>query len=124
MRGGMDGVAAEVALEVRVHLEDLHAHAAPGQQQAQDHARRPAADDDAARGPGLRGGALFRHLALSALLISGECLPVRESILGLFTLSYAFVEVEDSAALWAEWGFLVKIQPASIRQVVRLGARA
>ena len=32
---------AEGALEVRVHLEDLHADAAPGEEQTQDHARRP-----------------------------------------------------------------------------------
>src|SRR6185436_9372708 len=47
-RRGMDGVAAKVALEVRVPLQDLHADAAPRQEQAQDHARGPAAHDDAA----------------------------------------------------------------------------
>jgi len=65
-RGGMDRVAAEVALEVRVQLEHPHAHAAPGQEQAQHHARRPAAHDDAARGGGLRAGALSCHLTCSS----------------------------------------------------------
>jgi hypothetical protein len=44
----MDGVAAEVPREIGVPLEQPHAHATPGEQQAQDHARRPAAHDDAA----------------------------------------------------------------------------
>jgi hypothetical protein len=62
--GGMDGVAAEVAREVGVHLQHPHAHAAPGEQQAQDHARRPSADDDAAGT--WRGGCFLSHDACGA----------------------------------------------------------
>ena len=43
---GVDRVAAEIAEEVGVLLEDLHAAAGAGEQQAGHHARRAAADDD------------------------------------------------------------------------------
>ena len=43
----MDGVAAEVAQEVGVLLEDDNPNAGTGEQQAQHHARRPAAGDAA-----------------------------------------------------------------------------
>jgi hypothetical protein len=47
-RGGVDRVAAEVAQEVGVLLEDQDLDAGPGQQEAEHHPGRPAAHDAAA----------------------------------------------------------------------------
>jgi hypothetical protein len=44
---GMDGVAAEVAQEVGVLLENQHVHAGAGQKEPEHHAGRPAAGDAA-----------------------------------------------------------------------------
>ena len=57
-RGGVDGVAPEVAQEVRVLLQHQHGHSGPGQEQAQHHAGGAAARDAAADRPrGARHGA-------------------------------------------------------------------
>src|SRR5262249_41368750 len=50
--GGVDGVAAKVAVEVVMRFEQDRGHPGPGEQQSEDDAPRPAADDDAARLPG------------------------------------------------------------------------
>ena len=55
---GMDGVAAEVAQEIRVLLQHRHVDARPRQQIARHHPGRPAAGDDAlgvSRGLGVHG---------------------------------------------------------------------
>jgi len=48
-RRGVDRVAAEVAVEVAVRLQQCHVHPLPRQQQGEEHAARPAADHTAAR---------------------------------------------------------------------------
>jgi hypothetical protein len=48
-RRGMNGVAAEIAEEIRVLLQHDHVHSGARQQEAEHHAGRPAAGDAAAR---------------------------------------------------------------------------
>src|SRR5262249_50680421 len=50
-RAGMYSVAAEIAQEIPVLLQDRDLHAGPGQQQPEDHSGRPAAHHTACRPP-------------------------------------------------------------------------
>jgi hypothetical protein len=52
--GRVDGVPAEVAQEVAVLLKDCDVDACPGEQKAENHAGRAAADDSAGRALGHR----------------------------------------------------------------------
>ena len=65
-RRGMDGVAAEIAQEVAVLLQHDDVDAGARQQEAQHHARRPAAGDAALRGDGLIG-----HRCSSGVFVCG-----------------------------------------------------
>ncbi len=70
-RGRMDRVAAEVAEEVGVLLEDGHVDAGAREEEAEHHAGRPAADDAAAGAIGRRG----RHAGICELVEDCHALP-------------------------------------------------
>ena len=59
-RSGVDRVAAKVAVEIPVRLEQRHRHAGPGQEQRQGDAGGPGAYDAAARSMRLGGQACPR----------------------------------------------------------------
>ncbi len=61
-RRGMDGVAAEIAQEIRVFLQYDHIDAGAGQEVGQHHAGRPAADDAT-----LRGECVCAHVSSNAI---------------------------------------------------------
>jgi hypothetical protein len=46
--GRMNGIAAEIAVEIRVFFQNNDVHSRPREQITSHHARRPAADNEAA----------------------------------------------------------------------------
>src|SRR5258708_1240436 len=47
-RGGVDGIAAKIAEEIRVFFEDEHLHTGAGEQKAEHHSCRPSSHNAAA----------------------------------------------------------------------------